>query len=173
MADSPIRPFHLSFRNFLTDPKLSANDFWVNERKTHQRLVTSCIQHLGSYLKRDICNLKWLGKNRIEINTKDFDTFLAGHVQYACQYWVFHLEQSKEQIRAGDQVHEFLRRRFLHWLEALSLVGKAAESIRMVTALESLVEVGMETVKIKCPANSSRMGVLNCLPSSMMQRDLS
>ena len=93
-------------------------------------------------------------KGRIEIDTKDLDTFLPTHIQYACQYWVFHLEQSKERIRDRDHVYEFLMDHFLHWLEALSLIGKAAKSIRMVNALQRLVEVSRKESKLNARPNS-------------------
>jgi hypothetical protein len=139
-ADFPIRPFHLSFRDFLADPKGNTNEFWIDERNTHHNLATICIQHLQSCLKKDICNLKMPGKARTEVH--DLDTYLPAHIQYACRYWISHLEQSNKRIRDRDQVHVFLECHFLHWLEALSFMGKIAESIDMVDTLRSLVEVG-------------------------------
>lgn len=142
-TDYPIKLFHLSFCDFLIDPaKRDTNEFWINERETHQKLVTNCIKCLELCLKRDICNLKWPGKARAEIDAKDFNTFLPAHIQYASRYWVSHLEQSRERIRDGDQVHTFLKYHFLHWLEALSLIGKISEVITMISILRTLVEVG-------------------------------
>ena len=51
--------------------------------------------------------------------------------------------QSKGRIRDEDQVHTFLQHHFLHWLEALSLIGKIDESVAMVTALQALVDVSV------------------------------
>src|SRR3569833_79218 len=83
-ADSQIRPFHLSFRDFLVDPaKRDTNEFWIDGRKVHHHLATVCIQRLGACLQKDICNLKQPGKARIEVNSKDVDTLLPTHVRYA------------------------------------------------------------------------------------------
>jgi len=158
-ADSPIRPFHLSFHDFLTDPMRETDEFWIDETKMHRDTAMSCIHRLGSHLKKDICNLKQPGKARVEIDMNDIDTHLPAHIQYACRYWVFHLEQSKERIRDEDQVYEFLKCHFLHWLEALSLMGKAAESIVMVNILQTLVEVG--TVQSSSVARLTSLQVEN------------
>ena len=112
------------------------------ETSTHQKLAKVCIQSLQSFLKEDICNLKMPGKARARVHAKDLDRYIPAHIQYACRHWASHLEQSKERIRDGDQVHMFLKCHFLHWLEALSLIGRMAESVTMVAALQTLVEVG-------------------------------
>ena len=52
---TPVKLFHLSFRDFLVDPKnREANPFWVDEGKAHERLATKCLNLLseGSYLKK-------------------------------------------------------------------------------------------------------------------------
>jgi len=42
----------------------------------------------------------------------------------------------------NDKVHDFLQKHFLHWLEAMSLLGLLAEVIEQVHLLQSLVSVG-------------------------------
>jgi hypothetical protein len=140
--DSPIRLFHSSFRDFLTDPtKRGSNEFWVDEINTHQILANVCIRHLQTLLMEDICHLKMPGKARANVPTEVVDRYLPAHIQYACRYWVSHLEQSNERIRDGDQTHEFLECHLLHWLEALSLIGKISEAITTISTLQTLVEV--------------------------------
>src|ERR1051325_1268843 len=109
---------------------------WHVKRAMFRIPTQSCIQCLQSNLKRDVCNLKMPGKARAEVNEKDITNFLPAHVQYACRYWVSHLLQSKSRIKDGDRVHTFLQYHFLHWLEALSLIGKMTESVAMITALQ-------------------------------------
>jgi hypothetical protein len=158
-TDSPIRPFHLSFRDFLIDPaKRYTNEFWIDERETHQRLATNCLRLMESCLKKNICNLKMPGTPRIEVDSKDLDTFLPAHIQYACRYWVSHLEQGTDRIRdlcdANDQsseskkvlgdeeiVWKFLKDHFLHWLESLSLLGKLSDGVTSIRKLLHVVQV--------------------------------
>jgi hypothetical protein len=62
-------------------------------------------------------------------------------IQYSCQYWVYHLKESKDIICDNDQVYLFLRSHFLHWLEALSLIGRLSESISIINNLLDIVDV--------------------------------
>ncbi|KAM6513650.1 hypothetical protein FALCPG4_016031 [Fusarium falciforme] len=141
--DDPIRILNMSFRDFLVDPaKRTTNEFWVDEIQYHERIANSCLRLMSSgCLKRDICNLKKAGKPRIEA----IDISLPAHVRYACLYWAHHFQQSKGRLRDGDQVYSFLKRHFLHWLEALSLMGEVFKSIAIINTLRTLVEAEMSS----------------------------
>jgi len=146
-SESPVRTFHLSFRDFLVDPD-KANEqekypFWVDERKTHERLATRCLELLSTEgrLKKDVCGLRLPGTCRSEIDKKIINTNLPLDIQYACRYWVHHWKESKRLIRDGDLVDCFLTCHLLHWLEALGLLGWVSESIGMVNDLLGLLDV--------------------------------
>ncbi len=141
-AKALLRPFHLSFREFITHrTKRAGEEFWIDEKETHKNLASSCISRLGSCLKPDICNLKWPGTMRFEIDRGLVNKSLPVQVRYACLYWVSHLEQSGQHIQAGDEVHLFLQRHFLHWLEALSILGRISETVAMMKTLQRLAGV--------------------------------
>jgi hypothetical protein len=141
-ADVPIRSFHLSFRDFLIDPaKRDRNEFWIDQREVHHKVATNCLRLMESSLKKDICGLKIPGKPRLEVSSETIDICLPAYIQYACRHWIYHFAQSKERIGDGDQVHMFLECHFLHWLEALSLIGKISESIGMIDTLYRRVKV--------------------------------
>ncbi|KAL5611102.1 hypothetical protein FOBRF1_007219 [Fusarium oxysporum] len=138
--DAPVRLFHLSFRDFLVDPTKRAKEFWIDEIQYHKTLADRCIQLLHQHLKRDICGLQVPGKLRSEVDQQTIDAGLPSEVQYACQYWVHHLKESKGSVRDGGPVHSLLTSHLLHWLEALSLLGRISESIGMVDSLSSLFD---------------------------------
>ena len=81
------------------------------------------------------------GTLRSEIDSWIIDNDLPPEMRYACRYWVHHLEQSKGRICDGDSVHTFLQKYFLYWLEAMSLIGEASESICMINNLQLLTGV--------------------------------
>ncbi|CAI7611660.1 unnamed protein product [Penicillium glandicola] len=140
-AEAPIRMLHLSFRDFLINPEKSeTNPFWVDERKAHAKLASCCIQLLSSHgnLREDICNLKAPGADREDLPAVVVNLKLPADVQYACQYWVYHAVESGDTLTDSGQVYRFLKRHFLHWLEALSLLGKISESVAMIRGLQSL-----------------------------------
>jgi hypothetical protein len=142
--DVPVRLLHLSFRDFLVDPqKMGKSLFWVDVRGTHEMLASKCLELLSGPegLRQNICKLLNPGTLRSEIDEQTIAICLPPGLQYACRYWVYHLEQSKNGIRDNDQVHVFLREHLLHWLEAMSLLGNASESITIIITLQSMLEV--------------------------------
>lgn len=142
-TESPVRMFHVSFRDFLIDPdKCGTNPFWVDEKATNESIATRCLELLSCHLKMDICDLGIPGTARADVTGSIIDSQLPDDVRYACLYWVYHVKQSSARITDGHEVHVFLQTYFLHWLEALSLLGKISESVAMVRSLQDLTSVG-------------------------------
>jgi hypothetical protein len=83
----------------------------------------------------DICNLRLPGALASQVDKSKIEECLPLDVQYVCLYWISHLQQSDIELCHSGQVHEFLKKHFLHWLEALSLIGKMSEGIHIVTDL--------------------------------------
>ncbi|GAB1318169.1 Vegetative incompatibility protein HET-E-1 [Madurella fahalii] len=143
---SPVRMFHLSFRDFLTDPeKCGTNPFWVDEKATNEWIATRCLDLLSGHLRKDICDLGMPGMARADVEPSVIDSHLPTDVRYACLYWVYHIKQSKARITDGHQVYIFLQSYFLHWLEALSLLGKISESVAMIRGLYDLTSPDTST----------------------------
>ena len=140
---SPVRLLHLSFRDFLIDIGRKDSQFWINEKDTHRKLAFRCLDLLlkTNHLKKDICSLKKPGSLQTDIKETLIEKCLPVEVQYACRYWVHHLEQGECQALAQDLVHGFLNQRFPYWLEALSIIGRMNDSIGMIANLQRLYEV--------------------------------
>jgi len=146
----PVRTFHLSFGEFLLSDKVRGQPFGVDGPATHRFLLTKCLQLLSgpSGLGENLCNLSYPGQPRREVDRTMIDKRLSPAFQYACRYWVHHAHQSMVQIHDEDEVHVFLRKHFLHWLEALSLINRVAEVIGYVGVLQSRVSVSNDPVGI-------------------------
>jgi hypothetical protein len=138
----PISLHHPSFRNFLLD-KQRCRDlrFWVDEKEVHQALAESCMRLMSNKLKRDICGLHAPGTLASEIKSDRIEECLPAELQYACRYWVQHLQKSEARLRDNGQVYIFLRQHLLHWLEALSLMRKTSEGVYAIISLSSMVVV--------------------------------
>jgi hypothetical protein len=138
----PIRLLHPSFRDFLlTKERHQDPQFWVDEKQAHWDLAKSCLRLISNRLKRDICGLHNPGAFTTKVGSDRVEQFLPPEAQYACIYWVQHLQKSGAQLHDDDQVHQFIRDHLLHWLEALSLMGKTSESVLAITSLESHILV--------------------------------
>ncbi|KAL5614412.1 uncharacterized protein BROUX77_000249 [Berkeleyomyces rouxiae] len=142
-SEQPVRLFHLSFRDFLVDPvKKEKNDFWVDEKATHHNMATQCLRIMNKHLCTDICRLNWPGTTRSSVDSQTVQRHIPPEVQYACLYWVDHLQQGEVIVDGTSKVGVFLRQHFLHWLEALSLFGRASESLRIMKALLLILSEG-------------------------------
>ncbi|KXX73876.1 Vegetative incompatibility protein HET-E-1 [Madurella mycetomatis] len=85
-VEAPVRIFHLSFRDFLVDPdKRDTNPFWVDEKASHERIATSCIELLDRHLKEDICDLRMPGAARADVKLAVVHLRLPAEVRWnAC-----------------------------------------------------------------------------------------
>jgi hypothetical protein len=138
----PIRLLHPSFRDFLLDKqRCQDQQFWVDEKEAHRILAVSCLRLMSEHLKRDICGLHSPGALATEVHDDQITKCLPKELQYACRYWVEHLQRSEAHLGDNIQTYYFLQKHFLHWLEALALMRKIADGAIMLSALESIFTV--------------------------------
>jgi hypothetical protein len=145
--DSPIKLFHLSFRDYLVSK--SAGDLQVNETKTHENLAIKCFELMKGRLKRDMCGLGSPGKSRFDIDSDTIRKSITSEVQYACLYWTHHLKMSNVFSRDGDQgyynyiLSEFRSNLFLTWLEVFCLTGNLSDAAEIILELRGLGHVSI------------------------------
>ncbi|KAH8659280.1 vegetative incompatibility protein HET-E-1 [Tricladium varicosporioides] len=136
----PLRLHHPSFRDFLLNKeRCGDSNFQVDEKQAHQALAKNCIRLMLNSIKQNICGQEAPGIFVVNVESTRIEQCLPQEVRYACLYWVQHLQASSAQLQDGDYVHQFLRVHLLHWLEALSWIGKVSEGILAITSLDELV----------------------------------
>lgn len=112
----------------------------------HQAIFSRSVATLTRVLRRDMCQLKALGMS-IEDVRVPLAPLAASH--YACVHWIDHLYNSHPSFSAdcvsGLQtariIDEFLRKKYLYWLESLSLCKSVEYGITSMTKLWSLLQV--------------------------------
>lgn len=142
-ATKPVRLFHLSFRDFLLDPKIKIEDeqFWVDEKKKHSEITLQCLRVMREGLRKNLCKLEYDGTQRTEIDQCLIDESIPPELRYSCRYWVQHLKQCKDPMEKMDYVFSFLQEHFLYWMEAMSILGLASELVGMVETTRQLIPV--------------------------------
>jgi hypothetical protein len=90
-----------------------------------------------------MCNLRHPGCETQSISSAVIRRWIAPELRYACRHWITHLTASAIAVSDDDEVHAFLKTHFLHWLEALSLLGFVSEGIQAVRTLESMATVSV------------------------------
>jgi len=146
----PLRLHHPSFHDFLLNKgRCKDPNFQVDDEQAHRKLAASCIQLMSFSLTQDICSVCRPGTLVADVEKSQVQQYLPPEVQYACLYWIQHLQKSSAHLRDNDQVHQFLQEHLLHWVEALGWMRKVSEGIHAIASLESITTVN----KPQCGTN--------------------
>ncbi|KAN0078589.1 hypothetical protein V8E54_005102, partial [Elaphomyces granulatus] len=114
--------------------------FWIDQKGTHETIARDCIRLMSSQLQQ-ISNLHLRGVQANEAALGIIEGDFPPELRYACRYWVKHLRHSDVCLVENDQIHAFLQQFSFYWIEALSLMSKASESILAISLLESIIAV--------------------------------
>ena len=136
--DQPIKILHLSFRDFLVQSK---DEFYIDEPKKNKDIAKSCLQTMWSRLQKNICKLASPGTHRADIDHQHIRQCLPPELRYSCRYWIHHLKKSQPLLSEIEDVRLFLQKHFLHWVEAMSLLGLMSEVVGMLDLLRMVIPV--------------------------------
>ncbi|RYO88741.1 hypothetical protein DL764_008694 [Monosporascus ibericus] len=146
----PIRLLHPSFRDFLLDPQRCQNKtFSVNATAAHSHLFNCCLRLMKNHLRRNMCNLERPGTRTRDIPSTVVDEFIPLSVQYACRYWIHHLQQSEVDPNDRPDIMDFFHTQFLAWLETLALIGRLSDGITMMKLVEARLSASSTATDLK------------------------
>ncbi|KAK5994173.1 Vegetative incompatibility HET-E-1-like protein [Cladobotryum mycophilum] len=135
-----IDVLHPSFRDFLLDPSRCSNEaFAISVKELHEHLFERCLVVMRHALHKDMCKLKKPGTKTRDISKAQVDACIPLPVQYACSYWIQHLQQCGLHWKKYDSILDFFQTHFLAWLEVLALLGRLSEGMTMLANLQSLL----------------------------------
>ena len=125
----PIRIFHKSFPDFLTDRGRCKDDrFFVDPPAHHIDILFSCFRLMKEKLRKNICGLDGCPTlSEVKDLPTRRETCIGGALEYACRFWTKHLAKipgngpHAEQVQ--EAIDEFFTKRLLFWIEVLSLAG--------------------------------------------------
>ncbi|KAL5371773.1 hypothetical protein DPSP01_014016 [Paraphaeosphaeria sporulosa] len=112
----------------------------------HQAIFSRSLAILSRTLQRDMYYLEALGTPIDNVQPPEPDPL--GASRYPCVYWIDHLYYSKPMSQANGfsdlqiagVVEEFLREKYLYWLEGLSLCKCVEKGVVSIAKLWSLVQ---------------------------------
>ncbi|UKZ96765.1 uncharacterized protein TrAFT101_011542 [Trichoderma asperellum] len=138
----PIRLFHLSFRDFLLDPKTPGKTaIWTDKKATHEKLALRCLSVMDTSLQKNICNLASPAIHRHHnITAKTVNQCIPIQLQYSCRYWAHHLMKSQDLTTQLKRAQYFLETKFLYWVEAMSILGILPEVTEILRKLQSIIK---------------------------------
>ena len=127
--DEPIRVFHKSLPDFLTDRTRCKDDrFFIDPAVHHQDILFSCLGLMKKRLKKNICDLEdYAVLGEVEDLSNRRETCIGSSLEYACRFWARHLAgvpgSGPDAKRVQEAIEEFFDKRLLCWFEVLSIVG--------------------------------------------------
>ncbi|KAL2884645.1 Vegetative incompatibility protein HET-E-1 [Ceratocystis lukuohia] len=106
----------------------------------HRKVFTRSLDLLHDGLKRDIYGLNTPGCLIDEVNAPQPDPLAA--IRYSCTFWVNHLLDSRVDVIASenDEILDFFKKGYLHWLEALSLLNQVSIAGKAMQQLEAYLQ---------------------------------
>jgi hypothetical protein len=137
---------HQSAKDFLF-ANASGEVFPDGVEAVHQVIFLRSLEILSRTLHRDMYSLKALGFANDDVDMPDPDPLAAS--RYPCVYWIDHLYDSKPKsqanslgnLRVTNVIDEFIRKKYLYWLEGLSLCKSIAKGVVSVAKLCTLIQV--------------------------------
>ena len=155
----PVRIFHKSFPDFLTDPgRCTDQRFFVEPSVHHREILLSCLRVMKAGLKRNICQLDDLVflEEVKDLSTRK-GTYIGDGLEYACQFWTDHLAETTtrttstsddiEEIHKG--ISEFFTASLLFWIEVLSLIGKLDVGVYAMNKIEEWY-ISVSSIQTMC-----------------------
>ncbi|KAF2022866.1 HET-domain-containing protein, partial [Setomelanomma holmii] len=136
---------HQSAKDFLL-AKASNEVFPNGIESIHWAIFSTSLARLSGTLRRDMYSLKAPGCAIETVEAPQADPLALS--RYPCVYWIDHLHDSKPQSSANSNadfqmiaLYNFLKKKFLYWLEGLSLCKSIEEGVLSITKLWLLLQM--------------------------------
>lgn len=155
IRDEVVYFVHQSAKDFLVG-MATKRIFPLGVEKAHHYMVSRSIELMSDTLRRDMYHLSDLAIGIDEAQVLDPDPLTT--IGYSCVFWIDHFvdaisgvdkEKRADNIQKEliEEVKDFIEKRYLYWLEALSLLRKMTEGVIAMRKLqEFFVSLDQNTV---------------------------
>ena len=151
VRDDQVYFIHQSAKDYLSDKMRDPVFPFPSQRRIHHNMFSQSLKLMSSALKRDMYGLVAPGfpVDRVPVSVRDPLTT----IRYSCIYWVDHLydlnsNSTSHGIDSQDKgaIENFIRTKYLYWLEALSLCRSMSEGVLAIAKLNALAQVTTKVV---------------------------
>jgi len=142
---------HQSAKDFLLG-KAFNEIFPSGKEEAHYDIFSRSLQAMSTTLQQDMYSICKLGCPIERVEQPDPDPLEAS--RYSCIYWVDHLHDwnhnfsgdHRVDLQDGGTVDSFLQKKYLYWLEALSLCKSMSKGVVSMAKLKALIQVIHELI---------------------------
>ena len=146
-ASHPVRPFHKSFPDFITDPTRCTDPrFHIPPLDHHLQLLVDCLHLMDQTLAKNMCELPdAVANSDVGDLEKRTEEMINPALRYGCTSWHKHLVEADTKPAHTPMIpptlHRFLEKKFLFWLEVLSVLGAVRNAVEALQIIVNWLEV--------------------------------
>ena len=136
-VDQPTQPFHKSFPDFITDSSRCSDPRFYVSPGNHIDLFLRCLELMGRSLRKNMCSIPdfFLNSEMEDLAERIEASGIRGALEYACRYWFKHLVLTEDRTSdALSALRDFLEKKFIFWLEVLSVLGVVDAAVHALGA---------------------------------------
>ena len=166
----PVRPFHKSFPDFITDrTRCTDESFRISPSDHHLNLLDCYLSLMDRTLNKNMSGLpEAVASSDVSYLKERIDDHIGPALRYACVSWDIHLVGAKTTPAGTPQItsalRRFLEKKFLFWLEVLSVLDAARNAVEAMRDTVDWLQVS--SFYILCLAKFTQTGSRShkCLP---------
>ena len=135
--ENELRILHASFSDFIFTR--APEHVRIHKEFGHKELARGCLQRMAA---DDLCFNISRSVTSYTANPNCIPGWIATSLIYACLQWAHHVELSLVRSLFDEQIDSVFRRKFLFWLEVLSVVGQIGPASGLLCIAASTVSSG-------------------------------
>jgi len=156
-TNHPVWPFHKSFPDFVTDKnRCTSQRFHISPPVHHLQLLIGCLDLMNRTLEKNMCGLlDGVANSDVSDLKERAERCIDPALRYACVSWHLHLVDADTTPAHTPTItpilSQFLKEKFLFWLEVLSVLGAARNAVEALQAAMDWLEVCRVPHPMSCP----------------------
>jgi len=150
----PVKSFHKSFPDFVTDPSRCVDSrFYISPESLHLQLAVNCLRVLNNGLEQNLLDLPdYVLNSEVKDLQRRIDGRISVVLRYACQSWHNHLSMSRGDVTdVISHIRSFMEEKFLAWLEVLSVLKSTRVAVVALEKLMAWLQEVCLTFSTHCP----------------------
>ena len=146
-VNHPVQPFHKSFPDFIIDPnRCTSQRFYISPPDHHLHLLIGFLGLMNQTLEKNMCGLPDAVANSDVDDLKErTEKYINPALKYACMSWHTHLIDADTMPAHAPTIapilRQFLEKKFLFWLEVLSVLGAVRNAVEALQVTMDWLEV--------------------------------
>ena len=125
-SEPGLRTLHATFGDFIS--RRAPDHIRIMNSASHDVPARSCLQVMTERLHFNVSH----SSSSYEPNASSKPASLTLSLEYACTQWIYHVASQPDPSVLEGAINEVFRRKFLFWLEVMSILGQVQRAAAML-----------------------------------------